>query len=73
MSPDGAYYKVLDDYAQVIIIGPMHFTPADYLEAINELFDERFEVYHNTFLDPVGVTKKAVLQRGFVSLHFKKP
>lgn len=72
LTPDGAYYKTLGDYAQVIVIGPMHFSPSSYLEAINDLLDERFEHYHNAFLDPV-TSKNVVLQRGFISLHFKKP
>lgn len=74
MDPDGAYYKVRENYAQVIIIGPMPFSPSAYLEALNHLLDEDFEHYYNTFLD--APTEKAsaqrVLQRGFVSLHFKK-
>lgn len=72
--PDGAYFKVGGGYAQVIVVGVMHFAPGDYLDALNDLLEERFEHYYSTFLDPPeGPQRNVVLRRGFINLMFRKP
>lgn len=72
---DGAYYLVRCDEAQIIIIGPMHFTPGQYLEALNELLEERFEHHYNAFMTMPNdlQVQTRVLSRGFVELRFRKP
>lgn len=72
--PDGAYFQVREGYAQIVIVGVMHFTPGDYIDALNDLLDERFEAYYNAFLDPPANKEQQpmVLRRGFISLMVKK-
>lgn len=71
---DGAYFKIGGGYAQIIVVGVMHFTPGDYLDALNDLLEERFEHYYSTFLDPPeGPQRNVVLRRGFINLMFRKP
>lgn len=74
MIPDGAYYRVRDNFAQIVIVGPMRFTPAVYLEALNDLLDESFIHHYNSFMDPPYEKGPALmtLQRGFIQLYFKK-
>lgn len=73
-TPDGAYYMVMGEKAQIVVVGPMHFTPGQYLEALNTLMDEGFEHDCNSFLVPPSNTERqnVVLHRGFVDLRFRK-
>lgn len=71
---DGAYYVARNEAAQVVIIGAMHFTPGEYIDALNELADTHFELHESSFM--LGRDKlphdREVLRRGFVSLIAKK-
>jgi hypothetical protein len=73
--PDGAYYRVIADQAQIIVVGPMHFTPGQYLDALNDLLDERYDHDFNSFMKIPHrrELQEAVLRRGFVDLRFRKP
>jgi hypothetical protein len=72
--PEGAYYSVLGDKAQIIVVGPMHFSPGDYLAALNDLLDSHYEHEFNSFMEvPHDKAKQeTVLSRGFVDLRFRK-
>lgn len=76
ISPDGAYFFVKDDEAQIIVIGPMHFSPVSYVEALNELRSDCFVLYRNSFLlcDLIKdeAVKQIVLNRGFVNLKARR-
>jgi len=66
---DGAYYRVNGEHAQVVVIGPMHFTPGEYLDALNELEDDSFRLYHSAFMGTPNLDiRELVLRRGFVNL-----
>ena len=72
-SPDGAYYKIVGDQAQIIIVGPMHFTPAQYQNALRYETDKWFWIKSAEFLpgppnDPAKC--EGVLLRGVISLIF---
>jgi hypothetical protein len=69
---DGAYYVVQGNYAQVIVIGPMHFAPGAYVEALSELLDTHYVLTHSEFLSATQDVKRTVLDRGFVSLIASK-
>jgi hypothetical protein len=75
LTMDGAYFKAnTDGFAQVIVVGVMHFSPGDYLDALNDLLGESYKPYLNTFLDPPEPRdlQPAAIRRGYVSLFFKK-
>jgi hypothetical protein len=66
---DGAYYRISGEHAQVVVIGPMHFTPGEYLDALNELTEDYFRLYHSDFMGtPNQDIHELVLRRGFVNL-----
>ena len=66
---DGAYYVAREDAAQVIVVGPMHFTPGDYFRALNELLDTHYDLHSSEFMSSRDkALHKVVLDRGFVSL-----
>lgn len=72
---DGAFFAVNGDHAQIIVVGPMHFTPGQYLEALNELLEERFEHHYNAFMTVPHILElqNTVLSRGYIDLRFRKP
>lgn len=70
--PDGAYYVVQGDHAQVIIVGAMYFTPGQYIEALGELLDTHYVLRSSQFLVVPETQRQLVLDRGFVSLIASK-
>lgn len=76
-SPDGAYFSIDGDRAQVTIVGPMLFTPRQYLDAVNDHVqkdapDRYFEIDDIEVMkapDSKDETlKKNVLHRGFFAI-----
>lgn len=70
--PDGAFYVVQGDHAQVIIVGAMYFTPGQYIEALGELLDTHYVLRSSQFMPPPNTQRQLVLDRGFVSLIASK-
>lgn len=70
--PDGAHYVIKGDYVQIIVIGAMHFTPGDYMRALNDELDTHFELRSSEFMTFTNDIAKTVLNRGFVSLIGRK-
>lgn len=72
--PDGAYYSVMGHQAQIIVVGPMHFTPGQYLDALNDLVSDSFDHDYNAFMIPPNTIEKQkiILRRGFIDLRFRK-
>lgn len=72
---DGAYYVAREEAAQVIVVGPMHFTPGDYFQALNDLLDTHYDLCESMFMTTGIATEEVyqhVLKRGFVSLIGKR-
>jgi len=69
---DGAYYVISGDYVQVVIVGAMHFTPGEYMRALNDLVETHFELHTSSFMMCGNENAKRVLDRGFVSLIGRK-
>jgi hypothetical protein len=71
ITPDGAYFRTRGEEAQIIVVGPMHFSPGSYVEALNELNDDSYVLYRNSFLGTdlaAEAARHVILQRGFVNL-----
>jgi hypothetical protein len=72
--PDGAYFSVRGDDAQIVLVGPAYFSPGDYQDALNDLLGQDFEIERNSFLDPPEARElvKPSLRRGFVAIWLRK-
>ncbi len=70
---DGAYYRTIGECAQIVVVGPMHFTPGEYVVALGELLDDEFILYHNDFLGTPNIElRDVVLRRGFANLMARR-
>lgn len=71
---DGAYYVMSEDhnFVQIVVVGAMHFTPGEYIAALNDLLDNHYQLSSSEFMTYVKEDAKKVLERGFVSLVGKR-
>lgn len=77
--PDGAYYQIGCDNApneaQVMVVGVMHFTPGEYIDALKDVTSGDYVHVSSEFMGTDYLApelKKRVLNRGFVSLIARK-
>jgi hypothetical protein len=70
---DGAYFFKRRDVIQVIVVGPMNFTPMEYEIAVREKTGYLWELSSAEFMSLSAENKKIGLRRGFVSLIFDRP
>lgn len=83
-SPDGAYVsKPVGNEWQITVVGPMRWTPGEYVDALMERFDEALMLEEVFFLEPVAVEGAAdrpgfiskveqTRRRGFVGMRVRK-
>lgn len=75
-SPDGAYYLRDGDGVQIIVVGPMRFTPGEYQIALrDQVTFDLFDIESLEFMRPPHdpVEREIVMRRGFVSMIFRMP
>ena len=70
---DGAYLKIEQDVAQIIVLGPMLGTPLDYERALCEHAGRSWIIGEAEFLQHSNTAMSRIaLRRGFVSLLFRE-
>ena len=70
---DGAYIHLQGDDAQVIVVGPLLHSPAEYAEAVSDFYGVEFEIKSAEFMKAGDdASTLLALRRGFVSLIFSK-
>lgn len=70
---DGAYYTLRGDFAQVVVVGVMHFTPGEFIEALNDLVDSHYTIFSCAFMDHTDPAQnRETLSRGFVNIMARK-
>ncbi len=70
---EGAYVNVSEEGVQVIVIGPMRYTPGEYAAAVSDLCGAEFGVRSAEFMTCTNADlNHTLLCRGFVSMIFGK-
>lgn len=72
--PDGYYLSADDTGAQVIVVGPMFYTPVQFARAICIALDDyTYKLVSGEFMTNVDpALNKACLSRGFIRLVFER-
>lgn len=66
---DGAYYSIRGEHAQVVVVGVMHFTPGQFIEALSDLLNTHYEIVSCAFMGSTNPSKnREVFSRGFVNI-----
>lgn len=73
--PDGSYIYHWEGRVQVVVVGPMEGSPAEYERAVMDLpGHDAHQIESSSVLPPGdGVDYKTCLRRGFMSMIFAVP